>query len=383
MIMKVTLGVQERKEIIDLCSWFIAKNNTLPILQNIYIQGANNQIIRRATDMEKYIEVRMEANTQWEGSVTVDAKTLMDIIKTSDDEFVDLTIDNQKDILHIQGVRDDFLIKGISASEYVTLPEVKTTQTVSLPSATMVEWIEKVEFAVTEKTFSPIFTGVLLHLKKEQEKNYIICVWTDSYRLGEFKIPYDPEDIQEDVSVIIPKTSINDLVSIASYVTDKQKDHVSKREIAKNLVRCNYQIGDITIQATSLLIQWSFPKYDDEKIMPKKFTTTAEVSKSACEKAIKKISILTKDINDYVKLHIQDDMMKFTSGQTSKGDGETQIPCTIEGPALSLGVNGKHITDFLRAIQGDTVKFSMIDDSSPLILTDTQDEHYQYVIRPV
>jgi len=55
--MKITVDVKKLNELIDIATRFIAKNATLPILQNIYIKANIDTMIIRATDMEKYIEV--------------------------------------------------------------------------------------------------------------------------------------------------------------------------------------------------------------------------------------------------------------------------------------------------------------------------------------
>lgn len=55
--MKITIDVQKLTELIDIATRFIAKNATLPILQNIYIKANIDSMIIRATDMEKYIEI--------------------------------------------------------------------------------------------------------------------------------------------------------------------------------------------------------------------------------------------------------------------------------------------------------------------------------------
>ncbi len=332
--------------------------------------------------MEKYIEVTLQANIEGEGALTVDAKTFVDIARTIEDGYVDIMIDQQKDSLSIKSVYDSFSIKGISASEYVALPEMNTTQTIAIKSNILAKGIEKVEYAVTEKNFSPVFTGVLIRTKKEESGNKIIFVWTDSFRLAEYKVDYEG-NLEEEMSLIIPKSSVNDFRSIAQFAHSSNNDGQVTIELAKNLVRCSFELETMTIKGTSLLIQGAFPDYDNEKIMPKEFTTNVEMSKSGCDKAIKKIGILTKDINNYISLDIKGNDITITSGETDKGDGATQLQGKTNGTDITLWLNGKHVTDFLRTIEGEEVLFNMINDQSPLILTETNESQYKYVIRPI
>jgi DNA polymerase III sliding clamp (beta) subunit (PCNA family) len=69
----------------------------------------------------------------------------------------------------------------------------------------------------------------------------------------------------------------------------------------------------MNIIATSLLIHGNFPEYENENIMPKNFNTTVIVDKNSIDKAIKKIGIMTKDINNYVVLGITNDGINIQS----------------------------------------------------------------------
>jgi DNA polymerase III sliding clamp (beta) subunit (PCNA family) len=93
-------------------------------LQNIYLKASIDTLVIRATDMEKYIEVEMPCTVQIEGSITVNAKTFLDVLKTIESDTVELSVDQKSNIMTIKTVKDTFEIYGIAASEYVALPEV-------------------------------------------------------------------------------------------------------------------------------------------------------------------------------------------------------------------------------------------------------------------
>lgn len=108
--MKLSLEVSLLSEMLDLASRFIAKSSTLPILQNIYISVANNELTLKATDMEKYILITLPIDKGDEGGITVDAKTFAEIIKTLDEDHVELSVSNN-DMLTINASKDSFTIK--------------------------------------------------------------------------------------------------------------------------------------------------------------------------------------------------------------------------------------------------------------------------------
>jgi DNA polymerase III sliding clamp (beta) subunit (PCNA family) len=159
-----------------------------------------------------------------------------------------------------------------------------------------------------------VFTGVVITSKQEEKNNQLVFVGTDSYRLAEYKTPYDGEF--QDFKLIIPKSSINDIKRVGDYCLSKQQNNNVQIHYANNMVLCEFSIGNMSIKTNSLLIQGNFPDYDNEKIVPRQFNTTITVDSSATEKAIRKIGILTKDNNNFIHIVSKDTFLEITSGTT-------------------------------------------------------------------
>ena len=70
----------------------VEKKNTIPVLSNILIEAKDNSLILSATDMDISITETLNCNIIEEGSVTVSAHTLYDIIRKlpdgNDIEFI-------------------------------------------------------------------------------------------------------------------------------------------------------------------------------------------------------------------------------------------------------------------------------------------------------
>lgn len=376
--MKITLNVTQCNDIIDIANRFVARNATLPILQNIYIKASLDGVTIRSTDMEKYVEIQMPAQVQSEWAVTVNGKTLGDILKTIEEQQVEIQADPSTQVVTIKTTKDTFDINGIAASEYVALPEIPNDNTVNIDIVAFAKGIEKVEFAVTEKNFSPVLTGVLLKTKKGDDN--LIFVGTDSFRLAEYRAKTSANT--EDLSLIIPKTTIVDVQKIAEYAMNKESDQLTL-QYSENLVSFSCTVEGMKITATSLLIQGNFPDYERPEIMPTEYNTTILVDKNVCDKAIKKIGILTRDINNFIQVQTNGDNISITSGKTDKGNALTTIPAVITGADVSFGINGKYISDFIRIIQGSEIVFNIVDSAKPLIIIDKNETNYKYVVRPL
>ena len=377
--MKISLELSKVLGLLDIASRFVSKNSTLPILQNIYLKASIDSLLIRATDMEKYIEVELPCAVQIEGSITVNAKMFLDILKTIESETVEFSVNQQTSIMTIKTTKDTFDINGISASEYVALPEVPQENSFMLDTTIFSKGTEKVEYAITEKSFSPILTGMLMKSKTEWDQYKIIFVGTDSFRLSEYKTLNTNTN---DFSLVIPKVAITDVKYLVNYAIDKEVPEMLIK-YSDNLVAFELNVEGVKIVATSLLIQGNFPEYEREEVMPTQFVTKIMLDKKDCENAIKKIWILTRDTNNFIQIETQGTKVILSSGKTDKGAGITELPAIIDGEALTFGINGRYVTDFIRMMSSDTLIFNLVNSQKPLVLMDKDDNANRYVVRPL
>ena len=377
--MKINIELAKLVDVVDIASRFVSKNSTLPILQNIYLKASIDSLTIRATDMEKYVDIEVPCDIKIEGAITMNAKTFLDLLRTIEEKEVEISVNMQTNQMLIKSAEDEFEINGIPASEYVALPEIPQTNNITLETQSFITGVEKVEYTITEKNFSPVLTGVLMKTKNDENGKKIVFVGTDSFRIAEFRIS---SNIESDFSLIVPKIAINDIKAIAKYAVEKEVADL-KVKYSENLIAFEYEIENMKIIATSLLIQGNFPDYEREEIMPTTFNNSILVDKSLCEKAIKKIWILTKDINNFVQIETQSDGIIISSGKTDKGAGKTKINAIIEGEPITFAVNGRYITDFIRAMDSEELVFSLINNQKPMIVTDKGNESYKYVVRPL
>lgn len=377
--MKILVQQQKALNMLDIAAKFVSKNSTLPILQNIYLKASIDSLLIRATDMEKYVEIEIPCEVQIEGAITINAKTFLDILKTIESENIELSVDQKTNIMTIKTPKDTFDINGIAASEYVALPEVPQENSFVLDTLTFSKGIDHVEYAVTEKSFSPVLTGVLMKTGKWDASNKLIFVGTDSFRLSEYRVNHMNAS---DFSLIMPKALVNDMRTVVNFAIGKEVADM-KVNYSENLIAFSFVIEDIKIIATSLLIQGNFPEYEREEVLPTQFVTKVMLDKNECEKAIRKIWILTRDINNFIQIETKDSKVIISSGKTDKGAGTTELAAIIDGEPLTFAVNGRYISDFIKNMESDTLVFNIINSQKPVVLMDKDEENNRYVVRPL
>ncbi|USN57268.1 MAG: DNA polymerase III subunit beta [Candidatus Peribacteria bacterium] len=306
--MQTTINTTQCNDALDLVTRFVSKHATLPILENIYLNASIDSLTLKGTDMEKHIQLSIPATVNQEGSITVNAKTFQNIIKTIDGDEIEL-VAGSDDSLTIKSATDTFTIKGISSSEYVALPEVQGDKSNIIDTNTLINGISKIEYTISEKNFSPVLTGLLVRVQ-DDENAKIIFAGSDSFRLAEYKSPIIGSHTP--CTVIIPKTNIVDLQKVFEYQHEHGGEEVTIR-FSDNMIAfiCPTDMGEVL--ATSLLIQGKFPDYNNEAIIPTQYKTSVIVDKDQLDKAIRKILILTRDINNYLLIKTTDNKLTITS----------------------------------------------------------------------
>jgi DNA polymerase III subunit beta len=379
--MNISISIAQLNESLDLVTRFVSKHATLPILENIYLQASIDKLILKGTDMEKHIEMSIPAKINQDGAITINAKTFSNIMKSIDGDEVELIVQQNDETLTIKTVKDNFVIKGIGANEYVALPEVQGEVEVKVDAQTLITWIQKIEYTVSDKNFSPVLTGIYMRTVSEGSKQYLVFAGSDSFRLAEYRVPLLSK--HPNIKVILPKNNIVDIQKVFEYYSSNGGEEVTIRFSDNMLAFICHIKGGQEIMATSLLIQGNFPDYNNESIIPTQYTTTLTVDRGELEKAVRKILILTRDINNYILLGTKNNAVTIQSGSTDKWEANTSIAAITQGDELQVGINGKYISDFLKQAQGDEVIINLIDNQKPLVFKDPLNENYIYVARPL
>lgn len=374
--MRTTLNKKDILEVIQLCKGFVEKKGYLPILQCILIRAEENKLVFTSTNMERFVKVSIDAEIEGKWAIAVNANVFNDMVDSVDlNEF---TMEIKEDItqLHISTEFKDFMIKGIQADEFVAEPEFDVKERTLMSTKVLSDGFNRVSYAITEKNFSPTFTGVLMRCAGK----HLAFVGTDSFRLAEYKIK---TRIKKEFDVIVPKVSVVPTNKVANYFCKKDENNKCVMLIGERLVRFLFSSEGIDVEVTALLIQWNFPEYDNDRIIPREFNTVMDGDSKAFNRAILNVNKLTKNYGNYFCLWINGSAVTVKSNETDLGDMVIKLNAEKEWDDITLWINGKHMRDFIKNIKNKKFKLSLVDKSSPMVLTCEDIEGLRYVIRPI
>jgi len=152
--MKFVVDKKDLLQWLELASRFVSRNSTLPILENVAIIWNIDTLELKATDMNKYIHISIPAKIESEWAITVNSKILLDAVKVSESETIEMEWKNDGTLLTLLTWTDKFEFRWISINEYVAIPDIEVSGSMSLSSEVLSKWIERVETCIPEKSFT-------------------------------------------------------------------------------------------------------------------------------------------------------------------------------------------------------------------------------------
>jgi DNA polymerase-3 subunit beta len=268
--MKASVTQQHLAHGLSIVSRAVSPRSTLPVLANVLIATDEGRLRLSATNLELGITCWIPANIEEEGSITVPARTFVDLVGTFPPELVHLALDARTQTLNVNCNSSAHEIKGIDAQDFPPVPVPDLTESVDLDLVTFKEMIQQVAFAASVDEARPVLQGV----KMEMVENTFTLAATDGFRISVRKEML-ANPLKQNFSIIIPARAMNELARIAGE-NDKEVSMV----VPAGRGQVIFHLKDAEL--VSQLIDGNFPDY--RAIIPHNYKTRTIVSTPAFSK---------------------------------------------------------------------------------------------------
>jgi len=366
----------ERKtflEGIQLVQSVVERKNTVPILSHVLLETKGIGISLVATDLEVSMETYLPASVAKEGSITVSAQKLFEILKELPEANVHLKTEENHWVL-LKCHNSTFRLAGLPKVEF---PEVQTRSIASLPGKSsesfeleqslLKNMIGKTSFAISHDPNRNALTGSLFLADDEG----LSMVSTDGHRLAVItKQDFLEGDIKK-FEAIIPFKTIMEVKKLCS------------EEGAVSIGFSNNQIIFSKENTTliSRLIEARFPDY--KQVIPKASQYHVDMNKEAFHKAVRRVSLLCNEKSRLIKFTVSPGLLNLVSYDPDLGEAREEIPVEYAGEEVVIGFNAKYISDFLSAVEGETIRMEFNDPLSPGLFTSQEEKDFRCVIMPM
>ncbi len=372
--MKFSILANEFVQALSIVSKGTASRTTLPILSGILIDASDGELSFRASNLETFVKHSIPALVEEEGRTVVPGKFFIDIIKSLPNEALQVSSAESMKKIQVSCGTISFLINTLDADDFSQFPEMNPDTAITLPTSTVSTMVHNVSRAASNDSTRPILTGILL----EADKNDLIMVATDSYRIAKQAVVLENE-IVEPFSVVIPGSIFSNIVSSALNEKDILLGY-SENQIV-------FTFGKTTF--ITRRIEGNFPNY--RKVFPSEQTTSVTTSTDALLSAMKRIRIMANTSptkNSSIKLSILPDIqaLEISAQYTEVGGGVERIDGAIEGEAVDIAFNPNYIIDGLESILSDETIIELQSSARPCVFKSSETEEkgsFMYLAMPV
>ncbi|MGM0461649.1 MAG: DNA polymerase III subunit beta [Fibrobacterota bacterium] len=330
----------------------VPSGTSLQVLTNLKIKVSQGYITVYASDLDNFVESSIKVDTTEEAEIALDARKFFEIVRGIGEDIMHITIDNNTlEISDDSGFKCS--ITGVGLREFPHFPDTDFTEKHTLSPAVFTSLYNKSSFAVSKDDSRGCLCGILWELSKKRTG----MVATDGHRLG---ARFIDTHIEMEHSIIVPPKSLKHIISVFD---------LEEAEELQFSLQDKYIIFylDNFILSTKL-IKGPYPDY--EKGIPKEFSKTALVDKSIFLESIKRVSLLSSNKNQLVKVFFEDGIMNIsTDNRDIGGFAEQNIPIEYEGDeSLTIGFNSKYLQDIISAVESKKVKIKMNNHIKAVVL---------------
>lgn len=363
--MKIVCTKADLSQAIGLTLNAVSSKSTLPVLGNLLFEVSGKEVQITGTDLEIGLRTKMAAEILKEGSITIPAKKISDLVRECPDQDIEITLGENEDI-KIRYGKGRYSIKGLKAEDFPSLPEAKDGSSLEISEQDLLEMIKKVSFSVSTDETRYVLNGALLMA----EGNKVLMVSTDGHRLS--KTSKSLEKSQEKVNVVLPTKALVEIQRVLVGGENKVTVHLSNNHL--------FLEKGPNILVTRL-IDGQFPNY--EQVIPKNTDKVMTAVTEELAKVVRRVSLMASDKSKSVKFSLSKNKLTVSSQTPDVGEAEEEMDVEYDGEALAIAFNGAYVSEALKVLASEKAELKLSSSLSPGLLTAAGGGESEYVIMPM
>ena len=369
VFMKFICNAAELSDAITKVIKAIPARAVAPVYECVKIAAGREIIMLTATDGSFCIEKMISAKIISDGEALVKGKFFSEFIKRIGDS--ELTAELSSDNALVLTYRDgETKINCLLGQSFPPSRDVDYNKTLKLKQAELKKLINLVIFAApnedNEGARSSI-KGCLLEITK----NTLRLVALDGYRLALAEKPLEQEE--KEAKLIVPANVMKELANLLS-----DDDSSIILRAATNKLELDMAH---TIVTTAL---YTDDYVDYNRIIASDDSTVITVSRKQLFESMERAAVLSREEKTpQVIFEIKEGILSVKSAGNI-GDVNEKLPVSLNGKDLSIAFNSKFITDCLKAVDDEYLKFRFTSSTVPAIIQSVDNtKEYLFLVIPI
>lgn len=339
-----------------------SRQNTLPVLAGVLISAGTDGMVFATTDLEMFIQGKVDAIIEKEGSCVVNARKLFEIVKELDTDTVEVHTATEK--LVLKSGRSRFNLQMLPVEDFPSLPLPEGVKFDEVPGGVIVDMIEKTCFSVSHDTMRYNINGFYI----ENNGSRTRLVTTDGHRLS---------IVEKDFSisrsgVLLPYRGMMELKKLLQSAESISVGITGDRAV----FRCDEYL------VVFRLLEGTFPEY--RGIIPSDNNTVLVTDRELLLSALKRVSVLSShDRIRGVRFELSEKKLRLSVSNQEMGDAEEEIEVEYEGEDFCIAFNARYLVEIFDAMYDERIVIRFKDDMSPALITPLSNKESTYLVMPM
>jgi len=367
--MKFTVTRNALLNELNLVQGVIEKKSTIPILSNILLEASGEHLDIAATDLDVTIRCGCPATVASEGTTTIAARRLFDIVRLlPDGADIDLSL-LENDWVQLHSGNSKYKIVALPKENFPSIPEAAPS-TAQIPGGLLRNMIQRTMFAITQEESRYSLNGALLALMP----NEIRMVATDGHRLALVSRSMEIPGVDLEVRALIPRKT---LVEIQKLIGDQDQTV----EFGRDENHLFFAVGSKRL--VSRILAGQFPNY--ELVVPRDNDRFITSSTRALGDGIRRAAIMADEKLRAIRLSFKTGILELTASSADAGEAHEEVPVEYDGESLDIGFNPQYLLDFIGVCGADAISIALKDSETQGLLRPIGpfDVDYRYVVMPM
>lgn len=371
--MKIKIKKELLLENLNKVSKAISTKNLIPILSGIKFDLTKEGLTLTASDNDITIQTFIPADNkemeiEKEGSIIIQGKYVLDIVRKLPDEFINIEVIDELKIL-IYAENSEFNLNGINQKEYPNVALENSKNFVKINTKLFKTIINQTAFATSTDESRPILTGINIKITGV----ILECSATDSYRLAKKQAKLN-EIAGETYNIIVPGKNIVEFMKILNEGNEELEIHIFSNKVL-------FKQNNLLFQ--SRLVSGNYPNVNN--LIPSDSFLKITANLSNLYDVIDRASILTSDKEkNIVTLETNKNLLIVRSSSAEIGRVEEKMNITKDNEEeIKISFSAKYMMDALRSFEGDTVELAFEGEVKPIIIKDVDDPNLTQLVLPI
>ncbi len=338
--MKFTITREQFQEGLQAVAGSVPTKTTLPVLSNILVEATHDGVRLSGTDLDIAVSTTVPASVDQEGSITVPARKLAEIVRELPNASIRITASGEQRVT-IECGRSKFKLLGLPKDEFPAFPAVKFDAGWKATAGNLQKLITHVAFAASTEESRPILNGVLWELRPDRMR----MVATNGHRLARMDVPTATSGGAQ-ADLIVPPKALEQIRKLFA-----AEDEI---EVARSENHLGFRSP--STQVFTRLIEGPYPNY--EQVIPRENDKVMTADKGAITSALRRMSIVASDQTHRIRMAFANGSCKLSVQTPDLGEAQEEVTVTYEGDALEIGFNAAYMLEVLKYIPTDEVRMT-------------------------